>query len=249
MEPKYSKIFNGQIMQAVSAFCELNSIDDIDGFIKKCFKQGFDIEKFGFLGKPLNGGEKQLINEIIGEKQLIKEIIVEKRVEIPVEVEVIKEVEKIVEVIKYVDREVIKEIPVEKVVTKIEYICDKNSEDELVTKIKKLEEEKKLFSTMISESEVKLQNFSTITTERENNFQNEMSKKDKELEEVRRSLDIKLDDNKSKMLQETLYKLRKDISEKDLKIKELERLNQELQNTKQQLKGVLMNGSNLNNTL
>jgi len=93
------------------------------------------------------------------------------------------------------------------------------------------------------------QNFSTKTTELENNFQNEMSKKDQELDELRRSLDIKLDDSKTKMLQDTLQKLRSEMSKKDEKIKELERINQELQNTKQPLKGVFMRGSNLNDTL
>jgi hypothetical protein len=36
-----------KIMQAVSAYCKLNSIEDIDGFIKKCFESGFNIEKYG----------------------------------------------------------------------------------------------------------------------------------------------------------------------------------------------------------
>jgi predicted RNase H-like nuclease (RuvC/YqgF family) len=206
MEPNYSKIFNEKIMQTLSAYCLENEIKDIDNFIFKCFKQGFDIKKYGLLGETLNEGEKHLKTDVIGEKEIIKEIIVEKRVEIPVEV--IKEVEKIVEV----PIEVIKEV--EKIVT----IYDKSGENELGEKIAELKEE--------------------------------MSKKDKELDELRHNLDIKLDNTNEKMLQETLQKLRKEISEKNEIIKELTKINQDLQNTKQnKLNTVFLKGSNLNDTI
>jgi hypothetical protein len=107
MEQNNSKIFNKEIMQAVSAFCSTNNLEDIDDFMYRCFKKGFDIEKYGLLGKT--GGEQ--------EKRVEIEVIREIRVEVPVEVE------KIVEVIK--------EVPVEKVVTKIEYISDNNKLDEM----------------------------------------------------------------------------------------------------------------------
>ena len=110
MEQKNSKMLNDKIVQTVSAYCSANNIENVDDFVYKCFKQGFDIEKYGFLGKTLNEGEKDLKTGGIEEKQVIKEVIVEKRVEVPVEV--IKEVEKLVEV----PVEVIKEIPVEKIV-------------------------------------------------------------------------------------------------------------------------------------
>ena len=232
MEPKYSKIFNNTILDSVQKYCELNKIDDIDGFIRKCFDSGFNIEKYGLLGKTLNEGEKDLKTSGVQEKRAEIEVIREIRVEVPVEV--IKEIEKIVEV------------PVEKVVTKIEYISDKNTENELGGIITKLEEN--IFQ-LNQDLEKERQIFSTKTTELENNFQNEMSKKDQELDELRRSLDIKLDDSKTKMLQDTLQKLRSEMSKKDEKIKELERINQELENTKQPLKGVFMRGSNLNDTL
>ena len=187
MEPNYSKIFNEKMMQTVSAFCSENEIKDIDGFILKCFKQGFDIKKYGFLEKTLNEDEKNLKTGVIEEKQLIKEVIVEKRVEVPVEI--IKEV--------LIEKEIIKEVPVEKIVT----IYDRSNENELGEKITKLEDE--------------------------------MSKKDKELDELRQSLDIKVDDTNEKMLQETLQKLRKELTEKNEKIKELTKINQDLQNTRQ----------------
>jgi predicted RNase H-like nuclease (RuvC/YqgF family) len=185
MGQKNSKIFDKKMMQTVSAFCSTNNIEDIDDFMYRCFKQGFDIERYGLLGNSAN----------VSEKEVIKEVIVEKRVEIPVEV--IKEVEK--------------------VVVKTEYITDKESENELGGIITKLKEE--------------------------------MSKKDEELDELRRNLDIKLDDTQTKMLQETLQKLRKEITEKNEKIKQLEKINQDLQNTKLPLKGFFMRGSNLNDTI
>lgn len=163
------------MMQTVSAFCSENEIKDIDGFILKCFKQGFDIKKYGFLEKTLNEDEKDLKKDVIEEKQLIKEVIVEKRVEVPVEI--IKEVEVINEVI--VEKEVIKEV--EKIVT--------------ITNNEELEE--KIFQ-LNSDLESERKIFSTKTEEMENSFQKEMSKKDEELDELRRNLDEKLDDTNQK---------------------------------------------------
>ena len=129
MEQKNSKIFSREIMQTVFAFCEDENIKDIDNFMYLCFKQGFDIKRYGLLGKTLNVGEKDLKIGGEQEKQVIKEVIVEKRVEIPVEV--IKEVEKIVEVIK--------EVPIERVVEKEVYITDNTQVNELLLKIQELE--------------------------------------------------------------------------------------------------------------
>ena len=222
MEQKNSKIFSKETMQTVSAFCDDENIKDIDNFIYLCFKQGFDIKRYGLLGKTLNEGEKDLKIGGEQEKQVIKEVIVEKRVEIPVEV--IREVEKIVEVIK--------EVPVEKVVTKIEYISDKTTEDELGGIIV--------------------------------NLKNEMSKKDEELNEVRHNLDIILDkppveiikevevikevenNEKLKMLSDTLQKLRKELTEKNKKIEELEKINQR---PKDAVNAIFMKGSNLKDLL
>ena len=199
-------------MQSVSSFCDANNIEDKDNFIYLCFKQGFDIKKFGLLGETLNEGEKDL------KTVEIEEI----RVEVPVEV--IREVEKIV--------------------TKIEYICDKSGESELFGKIKQLEEE--------------------------------MSKKDEKLDELRRNLDIILDitldeppveiikevekivevikevekpNDRVEMLQETLISLRKELQTKNERIKELEKINQDLENLSSNKGAVFLRGSNLNNRI
>jgi hypothetical protein len=227
MEQKDSKIFDKTTMQAVSAFCDANNIKDKDEFIYLCFKQGFDIKKFGLLGET----------GIVGEKQVEIEVIREIRVEVPVEV--IKEVEKIVEVEKIIEVpvEIIKnverivQVPVETVLTKVEYVSDKSGESELLLKIQQLESDKQLFST--------------ITIEMENNFQNEMSKKDKELDELRRNLDEKDKTEKLKLLQETLQTLRGEIQQKNEQIKELEKINRDLLNGNQN-QAYLLRGSNLN---
>jgi len=236
MEPNYSKIFNKKTIQSVLSFCELNKIDDTDKFFKKCFQSGFNIEKYGFLGNSLNDEEKHLKTDGIGEKHTEIEVIVEKRVEVPVEV--IREVEKIVEVIK--------EVPVEKVVTKIEYISDKTGEDELFGKIQQLNEN--IFH-LNQELGNERQIFSTKTTEMENIFQNEMSKKDEELDKLRQKLDIPVDDEKLKMMGETLQKLRKELSLKDKKIEELEGINKQLESIKVSQGAVYLKGSNITQKL
>ena len=211
-------------MQTVSAFCESQEIKDIDQFMYLCFKQGFDIKRYGFLGKTLNEGEKDLNTNNEGEKDLSDSRKTggeqEKRVEVPVEV--IKEVEK--------------------VVTKIEYISDKTGETELLLKIQQLEEE---ISTKTTEIGTIREEFSTKTEEMENIFQNKMSKKDEELDELRHNLDILVTNNKTNMLQETLQNLRGELQQKNEQIKELEKINRELINGNQN-QGYLMRGSNLN---
>ena len=224
MELNYSKIFNKETLGSVESFCKLNNIDDVDSFIKNIFQEGFNIKKYGLLGKTLNEGEKDLKMGGIEEKRVEIEVIREIRVEVPVEV--IKEVEKIV--------------------TKIEYISDKNGETELLLKIQQLEEE---ISTKTTEIGIIRQEFSTKTTEMENNFQNEMSKKDLELDELRRNLDINLDDNKVKMLQQTVQNLTGEV--RDLK-KKNEELNKQMLDTPKQLGDIpakFHSSSNLNNDL
>ena len=208
MELNYSKIFNKETLGSVDSFCKLNNIDDVDGFIKNIFQEGFNIKKYGLLGKTLNEGEKELKTGGIEEKQVIKEVIVEKRVEVPVEV--IKEVEKLVEVPvevikeipveKIVIQEVIKEVPIDRVIEKEIYITDDTQVNELLLKIQQLEQE---ISTKTTEIDTIRQEFSTKTQEMENNFQN-------------------TDNNKLQMLQQTITNLNVEIRDLKTKNKELE---------------------------
>jgi len=175
---------NSKYEYDILQYCKINNIEDVSMFVTQCFKQGFDIKKYGFLGNSLNEGEKHLKTEVI----------VEKRVEIPVEV--IKEVEVPVEikVIEYVDREVVKEVlvevPKEKIVTKIEYISDKKSENELLSKIQELEQ---TIFQLNDDLESERQEFSTKTEKMSKIFQDEMSNKDENLDELRHNLDVMLD--------------------------------------------------------
>ena len=262
-------------LKDLESYCALNKFN-VDEIIKSSFKQGFSIEKYGLLGNTLNEGEKHLKTGGVQEKRVEIEVIREKRVEIPVEVikEVVKieyievPVEKVVEIIKEVlvekevIKEIIKEVPVEKIVT----IYDNSSENELLLKIQQLESEKQIFSTKTKELEEESLKFSTITTENENIFHYKISKKDEELDELRRTLDEHLakpqvevvveketTDNslKSKLdaLQNTLAKVRQETLEKDKKIKELEQTIQEIQKFQENKQAVYLKGSNLDNKL
>ena len=220
MEYKITLSYSEQ--QEVELFCKLNNITT-DELIKKSFKTGYNIEKYGLVGKM--GG--------IQEKWVEKEVIQEKWVEIPVEV--IKEVEKIVEVIKEVPvdrvviKEVIKEVPVETVVTKIEYISDKTSENELYEKIVQLESEKKIFSTKIEELESEIVVFSTKMTEMENIFHN--------------------NDN-SQQLQNTIQTLMKNLRDKNIEIDELKKqLTEQQKNNEMNERAKYLRSSNLDDNL
>ena len=243
MDPKDSKIFSEEMMQAVSAFCLAQEIKDVDNFVYLCFKQGFDIKKYGLLGKTLNEGEEHLKSEVI------REI----RVEVPIEV--IKEVEKIVEVPvevikeipveKVVIQEIIKEVPVDRVVEKIIQTSDDEQINELLSKIEQLNGEISIKTTEIGRIR---EEFSTKTKEMENILQNKMSKKDEELDELRRNLDILVTNDKTKMLQETLQNLRGELQQKNEQIRDLEKINRELLNGNQN-QAYLLRGSNLRDRL
>jgi len=185
------------------SYCNMNDLR-ISEVIKKSYLEGFNIERYGLLNV---GGTR--------EKQVEKEVIVEKRVEIPVEVikEVVRveyvevPVEKIVEIIKEVPVEkvveIIKEVPVERVVEKVVEIIKEIPVEKVVIKdvIKEVPVDKVVYVTDQEEMNTKIfqkeqefeqqrKVFSTKTQEMENIFQEEMSKKDKELDELRHSLDI-----------------------------------------------------------
>jgi len=266
----------------LTRYCELNKFIP-EEIAKKSYLEGFMIEKYGLLGNTGGVQEKQVEIEVIREKrveipvEVIKEVVKVEYVEVPIEkiVTVEKPVEKLVEVIKEVPVEVIKEVQVEKIVEvikevpveKIVTIYDNSSENELLLKIQQLEQE---FSTKTTEIGIIKQEFSTITTENENIFHDKMSKKDEELDELRRTLDEHLakppvekivevvveketTDNSSKSkldaLQNTLAKVRQETLEKDKKIKELEQTIQEIQKFQDNKQAVYLKGSNLDDKL
>ena len=233
-------------LRDIKQFCELNKIEDVPSFLYACWRQGYEIEKYGLLGKT--GG--------IQEKRVEKEVIQEKWVEIPVEV--IKEVEKIVEVIKEVpvevvrEVEVIKEIPVEVIVTKTEYISDDTKTNELLLTIQQLESEKQKFSTKIDEMVEEQRIFSTKTQEMENIFQNKIKElENREPERVEIIVEkpvTTIDNSKQKLLEETIQKLRNELQLKNKEINDLKSSVLELQKTSSS-KAIYMDGSNLGKTI
>ena len=277
----------------LTRYCGLNKFIP-EEIAKKSYLEGFTIEKYGLLGKTHNDGEKDLKTGGIQEKRVEIEVIREKLVEIPVEV--IKEVVKIEYVEIPVEKRV--EIPVEKIVERIVNVTDDTKINELLLKIQQLENrpieivevvkevpvdrvvEKIIYTTddiqinelggKIAKLENERQLFSTKTTEMENIFHNKMSKKDEELDKLRRTLDEHLakppiekivelvvekeiTDNslKSKLdaLQNTLTKVRQETLEKDKKIKELELTIQEIQKFQENKQAVYLKGSNLDDKL
>jgi hypothetical protein len=233
---------NGEHKDLVS-YCNLNDVL-ISEVVKKSFTTGFNIERYGLLNSN-TPQEKIVEKEVEKIVEVIKEVPVEKIVEVVKEVVVEKPVEVIKEIPVERVVEVIKEIPVEKIVTKVEYISDDSKTNELFGKIEQLEFEKE--GLILNSQE-----------------------KDKELDELRHSLDELLDkppvekivevvvereipDNTLKpkldALQTTLSKVRQETLEKDEKIKELETTIQELKKTQENRQAVYFQGSNLNNKL
>ena len=260
MEPKNFSTINltQKEIKDIQQFCNLNKIEDIPTFLHTCTWKGYEVEKFGLLGKMGGIQEKRVEIEVIREKrveipvEVIKEVVKVEYVEVPVEkiVEVIKEVP----VDKVVIKEVIKEVPVEKVVTKIEYISDKTSENELLLKIQQLESEKQIFSTKLQECNSELVIFSTKTQENENIFQDrikELESREPERVEIIKEVVVEkttADNSKQKALEETIQKIRTELQLKNKEINDLKNTITEIQvsNGRQ---GIFLDGSNLNRTI
>jgi hypothetical protein len=192
----------------------------ISSVVKKSFTTGFNIDRYGLLGQSKK------------------------------EVEVIKEVK----VIEYVDREVIKEIIVEVPVEKIVNIYDNSQTDELAGKTEQLKKENEFFSTKVEELNSQLEIFSTKTTEMENIFQNEKNElllKIQQLEERKPEIIEKVvgDETKQRMLEQTLQILRTENFSKDKKIKELEDIVSDCRKYEQKIGAVYLRGTNLDETL
>ena len=223
----------------IQRFCELNKIEDIPSFLRECAWKGYEIEKFGLLGKMGGVQEKRVEIEVIREKrveipvEVIKEVVKVEYVEVPVEV--IKEVpvDKIVEVIKEVPvervviQEVIKEVPVEKIVT----IYDNSTENELLLKIQQLENR----PPEIVEVEKII----------------EIEKEVEKIVEVIKEVVVEkttTDNSKQKALEETIQKIRTELQLKNKEINDLKLTISDIQKQGGS-KSVYMDGSNLGKIL
>jgi hypothetical protein len=125
------------------SYCKLNNVDP-ETILKSSYLEGFKIEKYGLLSGSGNVIEKEVIKEII---KYVEVPVVEEKEVIKIEyIEVIKEIPSPpteIEVIKYVDRDVIKEVVVEKEVLGKE-----------IEVFKEVIVEKEVFKEVIVEKEV-----------------------------------------------------------------------------------------------
>jgi hypothetical protein len=207
--------------------------------LRACAWKGYEIEKYGLLGKMGGIQEKRVEIEVIREKrveipvEVIKEVVKVEYVEVPVEV--IKEVpvDKIVEVIKEVPvervviQEVIKEVPVEKIVT----IYDNSTENELLLKIQQLENR----PPEIVEVEKII----------------EIEKEVEKIVEVIKEVVVEkttTDNSKQKALEETIQKIRTELQLKNKEINDLKLTIADIQKQGGS-KSVYMDGSNLGKIL
>ena len=209
-------------LKSVQEYCKLNNIEDVDKFISKCFTNGLNIEKYGLLGD--DSGK----TGIVSEKQVEIEVIREIRVEVPVEV--IKEVEVIREVIK----EIVKEVPVEtiKEVEVIKYVDREVRVEVPVPIIGEIGDE-----TQITELLLKIQQLE--------NRPPEIIETIKEVQ-VEKIVEVEKSNDKTLLLQETLQKLKKELSLKNTRIEDLEEKNKQLESNKISQGAVYLKGSNLN---
>jgi len=79
------------LIEEIKEYCQLNKIDDVDIFINKILRQGFNIEKFGSV--PFTP-EPKVIEKII---EVPVDRIVEKIIHVPVDKIIEREIETIVE--------------------------------------------------------------------------------------------------------------------------------------------------------
>jgi hypothetical protein len=252
------------------AYCNLNDLL-ISQVVKDSFTTGFNIERYGLLNA--NVPNKPIEKEKIVEKrvevpvEVIKEVVKIEYVEVPVEkvvtkevpiekiVEVIKEVpvervvEKVVEVVKEVPvervvvQEVVKEIPVEVVVEKIIKVSDDTQINELLSKIQQLENQPPKVVEVFKEVPVD----KVVIQEKIVEITKEVP-----IEVIKEVIIEKevggIDKSKMDALQSTLMKIRQENIEKDKLIKQYEKTIQDIQNMGER-KAVYLKGSNLDNTL
>jgi hypothetical protein len=251
-------------LQDLESYCKLNGFD-VDKVIKDSYLQGFRIEKYGLLGGqgeiqekivevPVEKIiEKKVIEYVEIEKEIIKEVprevTVEKIVEVIKEVPVEKVVEKTVEIIKEVpvDRvvvqEVIKEVPVEKVITRTEYITDDSKVAELVAELDRVRNSPPttVEREVIKEVPVPYEVVREVEVIKELTVEVPV--------EVIKEVVVEKQSDQALRLQETLSKIRGQVIEKDLKIKELTEEIEKLKSIQGDQRASYLRGSNLDDKL
>lgn len=237
------------------AYCSLNNLE-IQDVIKKSYLEGFRIEKYGLLNSKSEVKEviKEVIKTIEVPVEIIKEIPKIEYVEIEKPIEIIKEVIKEipmveyvevikevpsppveVEVIKYVDKEVIREVFIEKDVSNLDNFYEKKYVDELKEKIFELENKPPEIKEIPVEiiKEVIIEKISPVETIKEII-----------VEKHDETLKVKLD-----ALQQTVMKLKQENIDKSDTISELKKKLEETKKYEEVKPAIYLQGSNLNNKL
>ncbi len=217
---------NKQNQKDLTDYCKLNDIEDVDKFFQQCFKQGFDIRKYGLLTE-----NNERVVEYI-EKEVPIEVIkyVEKETIREVPIEVIKEVEKIVVVEKEVPIEkiieVIKEVPIEKIIEVIKEVP--------IEKIVEITKEVPIYISGETQTKI-VEIIKEVPIE-----------VIREMEVVK---EVEKPNEKMGMLQDTLMKLRREIGDKDKTITDLNSKIEQLEKLVSNTGAVYMKGSNLSQNL
>ena len=152
-----------KIKDEINEYCKLNNIDNIESFILKVLKSGFDIEKYGLLNDVTPKIIEKEVEKIVY-RDVIKEVPVVEYVEVEKPVEIIKEVP--VQVIKevIVEKEIEKQIPIENQVIK-EVIVEKEVLVENKEKQKALELTIQKLRTELNEKNKKIVELENVLIE------------------------------------------------------------------------------------
>ena len=148
------------------------------------------------------------------------EIEVIREIRVEVPVEVIKEIEVIKEVIKEIQIETIKEVEV------IKYV-----DREVIKEVR---------------VDVPVPNIDKIGDEPEPIIIEKIVEVIKEVEKI---VEVEKSNDKTLLLQETLQKLRKELSLKNTRIEDLEKINKQLESIRVEQGAVYLKGSNINETM
>jgi hypothetical protein len=143
------------IKNDINQYCKLNNIENVDSFILKVLKNGFDIEKYGLLNDVTPKIIEKEVEKIVYQ-DVIKEVPVVEYIEVEKPVEIIKEV--------IVEKEVEKQIPVENQVIK-EVIVEKEVLVENKEKQKALESTIQKLRTELNEKNKKIVELENVLTE------------------------------------------------------------------------------------
>lgn len=219
-------------LKDVEAFCKLNQIENVEEFLGNCFIEGYEIEKYGLLQNSSGGRKKWVELEELVEKQVetpSEKIVIEY---VEIEKEIIKEV--IVEKVVEKPIEIIKEVFIEKIVVHTEYVTDETKVQELIDEIQSLKSRPPTIQVVEKEVIKEIQVEVPIEII-------------KEIPTVVKKTTVDL--SKQKALEETIQKLRVELQLKNKEIQDLNDVIKKTLGSAESVRGVYLDGSNLNRTI